>query len=240
MPFFYSPPLIYIVYSWSDFCNIWFFFEFCLKFDKKISYVLNCGRHVIFWVSFALSRNLISLLLILFLSSGCSSSLQSSKDSATTARKGHKEPAANTFGKTELQKIISQKEKKYNIPTGYLNSIARVESEISPYAVNAGKKSYKFKDKETASKFVKTKMESGTKNVSVGCMQIHLCHLKHFDSIDDAIDPNNNIDYAAKLFKQLYDKYGNLKEAIQAYHSGKRNNGRSYYNKVMKFYNKTT
>ena len=136
----------------------------------------------------------------------------------------------------EVAKVYLE-EKAKGIPAGILNSIAAVESQHSAYAVNAKRKSHKFKTKAEAVSFIKSTAQSGEKNISVGCLQLHYdTHKKHFASVDDMLSPKGNVAYAAMLLRSLYDRYGSWELAIKKYHSSKEQYSNLYYRKVMKAY----
>ena len=141
--------------------------------------------------------------------------------------------------KSQLNVIIEREEDNKGIPKGLLKSMASVESGNNPYAVNSSKKSHHFQSKAQAANFINTAINNGRQNLSVGCLQLHYrTHRKHFSSVEDMIDPVNNISYAANLLKNLYDKYGSWEKAIKIYHSGKAHHNSTYYKKVMKKYKK--
>lgn len=141
--------------------------------------------------------------------------------------------------KSELNTIIEKEEENKGIPKGLLKSMVSVESGNNPYAVNSSKKSHHFQSKSQAANFINTAVNKGRQNLSVGCLQLHYkTHRKHFNSIEDMIEPTTNISYAAKLLKNLYDKYGSWEKAIKVYHSGQDHHNNIYYKKVMKKYKK--
>jgi hypothetical protein len=140
--------------------------------------------------------------------------------------------------KTDIRSLIEAEEEKKGIPIGLLNSIAAVESEHDPFAVNFSSKSYHFKSKYEAVKFINTSIENGGRNISIGCLQLHYkTHGIHFRSIDYMITPENNISYAAHLLKELHDRYGSWKTAVKMYHHNKAKYNEGYYEKVIKKYN---
>ena len=166
---------------------------------------------------------------IILVVSGCSTMKQSAD--------GDQLQAAETE-ESKIQKIISKEEKNKGIPHGILNSIAAVESKHKPYAVNARKKAHNFQTKEEAVKFVNATIDSGCKNISVGCLQLHYdSHKKNFKSLNAMLTPEENVAYAAALLKKLYDKYGTWEMAIRMYNSNKPKYNKPYYSKVMKAYN---
>lgn len=118
------------------------------------------------------------------------------------------------------KETISTQEKQKGIPQGLLKAIAMVESKISPWAINAKGRAYIFNSKEAAVKHARKLVESGFRNFSVGCMQIHYAsHRGQFKSLEDMFDPENNIAHAARLIKKLERRYGSLEWAVKRYHA---------------------
>ena len=140
--------------------------------------------------------------------------------------------------KDAVREIISNEEKKNGIPSGILDSIAKVESRHNVYAVNTSKKTYNFKTKAEAVKFINTSLRNGCNNISVGCFQLHYAtHKKNFVSIDNMLTAEANVMYAANLLRNLHNKYGSWELAIKKYHSSKAKYNNVYYKKVMSAYN---
>jgi soluble lytic murein transglycosylase-like protein len=139
---------------------------------------------------------------------------------------------------TEIQKMIEKKGGENGIPSGYLRAIAEVESKASSFAVNAYGRSHNFKNKEEAVEFIKSARRRGARNISIGCMQLHVSHANRFKSIEDFVEPINNISFAAQYLASLHKKYGSWEKAIMRYHSAKASYGKRYLNKVMKVYNR--
>lgn len=176
---------------------------------------------------------LIKTIQFVFLSllvSGCSSVMQrASNNSDEINAKDSKE---------HIKSIIYKQELENRIPEGILSSIAAVESQYKPYAINAKSRSYDFDSKDKAVKFIENSINHGCTNISVGCLQIHYkTHHSKFSSIDNMLTPENNISYGAKLLKSLYLRYGSWEKAIKFYHTSKAKYNRVYYAKVMKKYN---
>lgn len=172
---------------------------------------------------------IIHFVFLTLLLSGCSSVRYSSDNSAENTVKDDK---------AYIKNIISEKESENGIPNGILSSIAAVESQYKPYAINAKNKSYNFNSKEEAAKFIKTSVNHKCTNISVGCLQIHYkTHHSKFSSIDSMLAPEDNISYGAKLLKSLYTRHGSWEKAIKFYHTSKAKYNRVYYAKVMKKYN---
>jgi hypothetical protein len=160
--------------------------------------------------------------------------------------------ASNCYAEEEMDAFIkntkrcnlyfSYFEEKYNIPALILKSISLAESGrwcpytqshvTWPWAINVAGSPFYFDSKEEALKFVSRMTKKGKTNIDVGCMQINLGHHpKAFANLDDALEPMLNIEYAAQFLLSNYQKYGNWKEAIAAYHS-KSNLGKIYLAKI--------
>jgi hypothetical protein len=115
---------------------------------------------------------------------------------------------------------IAQQEIEKGIPQGLLKAIAMVESRVSPWAVNALGRAHFFKTKEDAAKFIRSLIAKGVGNISVGCMQLHYAsHRRHFVSIEDMLEPKNNVAHAAKLLRHLKRRYGSMEQAVKMYNS---------------------
>ena len=95
-----------------------------------------------------------------------------------------------------------------------------------------------FKTKAEAVKAIKKLQAQGVKSIDVGCMQINLSyHGKAFKSIEDALDPQKNVTYAAKYLKSLYLKKGkDWLKAAMAYHSTTPHKAQRYKKKIVSAY----
>ena len=132
-------------------------------------------------------------------------------------------------------------------PKGLLQSIAQVESGRYtpgfplrapwPWTVSSA-------DAKERSKFFPTRQEAldsitqlqnqGITNIDVGCMQVNLFyHGRGFSSLEEAIDPINNIAYATEFLNLLYNRYGNWGDAIKHYHSSDPEKNSYYLQKVI-------
>ena len=62
---------------------------------------------------------------------------------------------------------------------------------------------------------------AGAKLIDVGCMQInHHFHARHFASLEDMLDPAQNVAYAARFLSELKKREGSWTMAIARYHAG--------------------
>lgn len=135
--------------------------------------------------------------------------------------------------KSTCKDVISKQEAQKGIPEGLLKAIAAVESGISPWTVNARGRAYTFASKEAAASYVRELLEDGVKNISVGCMQLHYpSHRRHFTSVEEMFEPENNIAHAAKLIKKLERRYGSIDQAVKMYHSPSPSHHNPYKNRV--------
>lgn len=141
-------------------------------------------------------------------------------------------------------------EKKYQIKEHLLTTISSVEtgrwdSEKKqnlawPWTVNAQGKGTFFATKNEAINEVKRLQKAGVKSIDVGCMQINLAyHPDAFKNIEDAFDPQKNVEYSAKFLKSLYEnKDNNWIEAAMAYHSSTPHKAQKYKKKLVSAYEK--
>ena len=137
-------------------------------------------------------------------------------------------------------------EQKYNIPQHLLRSVSVVESGRWhkkaniylpwPWAVNQGGKAHYFSSKLEAISAVKKMLERGETNIDIGCMQINLHHHPDaFLNLEQAFDPQNNIEYAANFLKNHYEQVQNWQQAVAFYHS-QADIGKAYALKVSKLW----
>ena len=137
-------------------------------------------------------------------------------------------------------------ERIYNLPNNLLTSIALVESGIKkkqnhytswPWTLNVSGKSFYFDHRNELLDFLALNF-TPKKSIDVGCMQINtIYHLKNFNNLDELVDPEKNVKYAAIFLSGLYKKYKSWNEAISRYHSSIPENKKRYLNKVQTFWN---
>ena len=140
-------------------------------------------------------------------------------------------------------------EDKYEIKPHLLQTISSVEtgrwdyekkSFVSwPWTINANGKGKHFKTKNEAVAAVKKLQAQGVTSIDVGCMQISLkYHADAFESIEDAFEPEKNVEYSAKFLKKLYQKRQDWQKAAMAYHSKIPSLGLKYKNKLVNRFEK--
>lgn len=134
-------------------------------------------------------------------------------------------------------------ENKYELPNKLLLSVALTESGRTldtgefvswPWTVNYKGRGKFFKSKEAATDFVKNYTKNGKRNIDIGCMQInYMYHPNAFKNIEDAFDPQLNVEWSAKLIKSLYERFGSWKKAVGYYHSYRTSKRTKYSAKVF-------
>ena len=134
----------------------------------------------------------------------------------------------------------------HGVNLNLLQTIAAVESGVWnelhqayiawPWTVNAKGRGHYYKTKEEAVAAAKEFIKQGVKSIDVGCMQVNMkYHGKEFSSIEDAMDPAQNVKYSAKFLRSLYTRNGNSWEtAAKKYHSGNAKEGALYANRLSR------
>lgn len=137
--------------------------------------------------------------------------------------------------------IIAFMEQKYGIPQGLLAAISHVESRIDSRVVNVKGKSYRFKTRNAALKFINEQIKCGVTWIDIGCMQIHYrAHRKHFMNAAQLLDPFNNIEYAAAFLTNLRQRFGSWQSAVKFYHSSTPHHQSRYMRCVNKAWKKNS
>ncbi len=135
-------------------------------------------------------------------------------------------------------------EQAADLPANLLVSIGMVESGRPdpltgrlapwPWTVNADGTGQYFMDKTAAEAYVRMAEAAGARDIDVGCFQISLQnHPNAFASLDDAFDPVENADYAAKFLNRLKSQTGSWNTAIADYHSAEPDLGLPYQRRVL-------
>ena len=141
-------------------------------------------------------------------------------------------------------KATVQAEEKYQIKTNLLTSISNVETgrwneQVSqkvawPWTVNVKGKGYFYKTKAEAVAAVKDWQRRGYRSIDVGCMQINLrFHGREFASVEDAFDPDKNVEVAAKFLKKRYSVRNDWMRAAADYHSRNQRKAKVYMRKLL-------
>lgn len=124
---------------------------------------------------------------------------------------------------------VQTAETRYTVPTGLLFAIAQVESGRPsddgtrrpwPWSVQAENQSHFFPTKAAAIRWVIQAQAQGITSIDVGCMQVNLMyHPTAFKTLDDAFDPTQNADYAARFLISLHAQTRDWQQAAGQYHS---------------------
>ena len=143
----------------------------------------------------------------------------------------------------DCEYLASVVEEKQDLPVGILSSISNVEAgriindkpkKGWPWTVNHSGEGLYFESKADAIKYVADHLNIGDLNLDVGCMQISLkWHSENFLSLEEAFDPNVNINYAASFLKKLFINHGDWNLAIKYYHSSDPSKNLKYHQKVI-------
>lgn len=134
-------------------------------------------------------------------------------------------------------------EEEQELPKNILRAIALTESgrwfrEINtsvawPWTINVKGKGYHFDTKEEAIAAVKSYQKQGIKSIDVGCMQINLkYHPEAFENLEQALDPEYNVAYAADFIRKNKKNTGLWQQAVGVYHSRYSSKNRHYIRKV--------
>lgn len=153
-------------------------------------------------------------------------------------------PCAYGSDRTICNELARQIEFDNGLPHNILKSIALVEAgrrdsdgllKPWPWALNHAGKSLFFDTKSDALLYLNNHISAKFKNIDVGCMQINVrWHKENFSSFDAMIDPQSNIQYAAKFLSNLKEVHGNWEDAIKHYHSSTPKLNVKYFAKVEK------
>ena len=120
-------------------------------------------------------------------------------------------------------------EQRYGVPNHLLAAISSTESGRWhsglglavpwPWTINVEGQGHYFASKEEAIAKTAAYVRAG-RSVDVGCMQVNLRHHPNaFATLNDAFDPQKNVEYAAQFLRRNYDDLGNWVKATAAYHS---------------------
>jgi hypothetical protein len=143
--------------------------------------------------------------------------------------------------------IADQTERAEDIPPGLLHAVALAESgrwqadegfgQAWPWTVRSGPDSFYLPSKEVALGKVRELRATGRSNIDVGCMQINLgYHGEAFASLEEAVDPINNVAYAARFLKQLREQTRSWAGATGRYHNADQDRGQAYRARVYRLW----
>ena len=144
-------------------------------------------------------------------------------------------------------KYIALHEKNLGLPSHLLNAIALTEAGrwdekkgrrlAWPWTINAQGKGHFYKTKAEALEAINKLKGQGVTNIDVGCMQVNLhYHPKAFKNLADALDPDQNVAYAATFLKRLRQERKSWAQAVSYYHSATWARHSVYRMKVLQYW----
>jgi hypothetical protein len=143
---------------------------------------------------------------------------------------------------------MAKLEQRYRVPRNLLDAIGLTESGYTnpetsefapwPWTVYSEGQGRYHGSKADAVADVQELKRRGVKNIDVGCMQINLkYHPRAFQNLDEAFDPQANVEYAAQFLAKLKAEHKSWGKTIAHYHSSTKAFGNRYRQKVMKNWN---
>lgn len=114
---------------------------------------------------------------------------------------------------------------RYGVPAGILYAVGLTETgkrgSLQPNALNIeGKAVFPRSRGEALAAFEDARREGKTL-IDLGCMQInHRYHGDRFRSVEDMLDPHQNVDYAARFLASLHARHMTWSMAVARYHAG--------------------
>lgn len=132
-------------------------------------------------------------------------------------------PAAAAANPCEPE--IVRAAERYHVPIGILYAVGLAETgrkgSLQPNALNIEGKAVFPASRGAAIAAVEAARRQGTKLIDLGCMQINQhYHGSHFRSLADMLDPQQNVDYAARFLVTLKSRHDTWSMAVARYHAG--------------------
>lgn len=114
---------------------------------------------------------------------------------------------------------------KHNIPVGILYSVGLTETgrkgSLHPFALNIEGKAVFARTKSEALREFKNARNEGKRLIDLGCMQINYhYHSQEFASVSEMLNPQHNVEYAAKFLASLKKRHKSWTMAVARYHAG--------------------
>jgi soluble lytic murein transglycosylase-like protein len=114
---------------------------------------------------------------------------------------------------------------RYGVPAGILYAVGLTETgnkgSLQPNALNIEGKAVFPKSRGEALATFENARREGRTLIDLGCMQInHHYHASHFRSVEDMLDPRQNVDYAARFLASLHARHLTWSMAVARYHAG--------------------
>ena len=138
------------------------------------------------------------------------------------------QPSPIDTSEADCLKAIFDAQERYGIPENLLLALGVQEAgrnsdhglTVWPWSVNANGVGKYFATKQDALDWINLKQADGVTNIDVGCMQINQkWHGQAFSSIEEALDPVANVEYAARFLSDLHKSEKDWVRAAGRYHS---------------------
>ena len=138
-------------------------------------------------------------------------------------------------------------QRRHRIPAQLLSAVALAESgrwmsgkgviTAWPWTVNAKGEGRFFTTREGAEAALHDWWRQGVRNIDVGYMQVNLKYQDNaFATLEEALDPDSNIEYAARLLRKLFSRHRSWSQAVAHYHSATKSLNVTYRKKVMRLW----
>jgi soluble lytic murein transglycosylase-like protein len=127
------------------------------------------------------------------------------------------------------EREIARAAARYGVPEGILYSVGLTETgrkgSLQPWALNIEGKAIFARSPDEALAVFQEARARGAELIDLGCMQINQrYHGDQFSSLDAMLDPEKNVDYAARFLARLHAKHVTWTMAVARYHAGPNNN----------------
>lgn len=148
---------------------------------------------------------------------------------------------------SQCEEAIAAAERTVGLPPGLLKAIALAESGRRlengkavrpwPWTVTAEGRGRFLTTKTEALAAIEGLHERNIRNIDVGCMQVNLHHHPTaFASLEEALDPTANAQYAARFLHGLFRNSGSWGNAVARYHASIYGWNLQYRNRVMRIW----
>ena len=138
-------------------------------------------------------------------------------------------------------RLVDRISQEMGVPGTLLKAIACCESGVGKkktpwmWTLNWGGRAFYCKSHPAMKLKLIALLNSGKINIDIGPLQINWkWHGKKFDSIEQAVDPYQNMLLAARFLKELHKEFGSWGKAVGAYHSRNKEKSKVYTALIVK------
>ena len=152
-------------------------------------------------------------------------------------------PSLSSASPANCEALATQAAERHGLPKGLLRAIARTESGRAlgdtgtrawAWTSNVRGKGYYYSGKDEALTHLRQLVSRGVRGFDVGCMQLNYrWHGDNFTTLEEMIDPVQNIEYAARYLSELRAETGSWDAATRYYHSRDPRRGAAYLGRVQ-------